>query len=50
MTGVSDEMVEAALDAYSDNEWRTSASAMRAALAAVMPDVVAERDALLKAR
>jgi hypothetical protein len=32
---VSDDMVQAALDAYSENEWRTSASAMRAALAAV---------------
>jgi hypothetical protein len=34
---VTDEMVATALDAYSDNEWRTSASAMRAALAAVAP-------------
>jgi len=34
---VPDEWIETALDAYSDNEWRTSASAMRAALAAVAP-------------
>ena len=37
MNVVTDDMVQAALDAYSENEWRTSASAMRAALAAVAP-------------
>lgn len=42
MNVVTDDMVQAALDAYSENEWRTSASAMRAALAAVLP--LARRD------
>lgn len=37
MSIVTDDMVQAALDAYSENEWRTSASAMRAAIAAVAP-------------
>ena len=42
---VPDAWVDAALDAYSDNEWRTSASAMRAALAAVAPFIAkAERE------
>jgi len=43
---VPDECVEAALDAYSDNEWRTSASAMKAALSVVAPLIAkAEREA-----
>ena len=42
MSVVAEEMVEAALDAYSENEWRTSASAMRAALAAVAPLIAAQ--------
>lgn len=41
MNVVTDDMVQAALDAYSENEWRTSASAMRAALAAVAPLIAA---------
>lgn len=42
---VPDAWVDAALDAYSDNEWRTSASAMRAAINAVAPMIAAqERD------
>ena len=42
---VPDAWVDAALDAYSDNEWRTSFAAMRAALAAVAPIIAkAERD------
>ena len=39
---VPDAWVDAALDAYSDNEWRTSVSAMRAALAAVAPLIAAQ--------
>lgn len=42
MSVVTDDMVQAALDAYSENEWRTSASAMRAALAAVVPLIAAQ--------
>ena len=45
MSVVTEEMVLAALDAYSENEWRTSASAMRAAIAAVAPLIAnAERE------
>ena len=45
MNVVTDDMLQAALDAYSENEWRTSASAMRAALAAVAPIIAkAERE------
>lgn len=49
MNVVTDDMVQAALDAYSENEWRTSASAMRAALAAVAPLIAAaERERCAK--
>lgn len=47
---VTEEWVDAALGAYSDNEWRTSFAAMRAALAAVAPLIAArerERCAVL---
>lgn len=43
---VPEELVVAAMAAYSDNEWRTSVSAFRAALAAVIPLIEArEREA-----
>lgn len=42
MSEIPYEWVDAALDAYSENEWRTSASAMRAALAAVAPLIAAQ--------
>lgn len=48
MNVVTDDMVQAALDAYSENEWRTSASAMRAALAAALVEALKHADLQLE--
>jgi hypothetical protein len=45
MTDMPKRMIQAALDAYSDNEWRTSASAMKAAITAALDE--AEKDGIV---